>query len=129
MYALRIDGKRDTKKVKSIKSNMVSKSITFDDYTQYFFDKIKMTRKPSCIISKLHEMYTISETKITHSPYDNKWYIVPDSTNTLLWGHYIVTPVSDHSRAKRYYMIPAAECEEEDRQVARGNGCLEFLSC
>jgi len=29
MYALRVDGKKDTKKVKGIKSNVVAKSITF----------------------------------------------------------------------------------------------------
>jgi len=31
MYALRVDGKKDTKKVKDVKSNVVVKSITFDD--------------------------------------------------------------------------------------------------
>jgi len=31
MYALCIDGKKDTKKVKGVKSNVVAKSITFDD--------------------------------------------------------------------------------------------------
>jgi len=34
MYALRIDGKKDTKKVKGVIKNIVVKSITFDDYTQ-----------------------------------------------------------------------------------------------
>jgi len=32
MYALRVDGKKDMKKVKGVKSNIVAKSITFDDY-------------------------------------------------------------------------------------------------
>jgi len=31
MYALRVDGKKDTKKVKGVKSNVVVKSITFND--------------------------------------------------------------------------------------------------
>jgi len=74
MYALRIDGKKDTKKVKGVKSNVVAKSITFDDYMR-------------CIRSKLHKVYTISETKIALSPYDDKRYI-PDFTDMLLWGHY-----------------------------------------
>jgi len=31
MYALRVDGKKDTKKVKGVKSNFVARTITFDD--------------------------------------------------------------------------------------------------
>jgi len=72
MYALRVDGKKDTKKVKSVKSNVIVKSITFDDYTRCLFDETELTRKQSCIRSKLHEVYTISETKIARSPYDDK---------------------------------------------------------
>ncbi|XP_039312526.1 uncharacterized protein LOC120359374 [Solenopsis invicta] len=88
MYALRVDGKNDTKKVKGIKSNVVAKSITFDDYTRCLHDEIEMTRQQSSIRSKLHEVYTISETKIALSPYDDKRYIMSDSIDTLPWGHY-----------------------------------------
>jgi len=88
MYALRIDGKKDTKKVKGVKSNVVAKSITFDDYTQCLFDETEMKRKQSCIRSKLHEVYTIFETNIVLSPYDDKRYILPNSINTLPWEHY-----------------------------------------
>jgi len=84
MYALRVDSKKDTKKVKGVKSNVVAKTITFD--TRCLFDEIEMTRKKSCIRSKLYEVYTICETKIAF--YNDKRYIVPDSINTLPWGHY-----------------------------------------
>ena len=33
MYAVRMDGKKDTKKVKDIKNNVVARTITFDDNT------------------------------------------------------------------------------------------------
>ena len=88
MYALRVDGKKDTKKAKGVKGNVVARTITFDDYTRCLNDEIEMTRKQTCIRSKLHEVYTIRETKIALSPYDDKRYIVPDSTDTLPWGHY-----------------------------------------
>jgi len=42
MYALRVGGKKDTKKVKDVKSNVVARTITFDDYTQVQ-DKIEQT--------------------------------------------------------------------------------------
>ncbi|XP_018393244.1 PREDICTED: uncharacterized protein LOC108772246 [Cyphomyrmex costatus] len=88
MYALRVQGKKDTKKAKGVKSNVVARSITFDDYTKCLNDVIEMMRRQSCIRSKLHEVYTISETKIALSPHDDKRYIVSGSTNTLPWGHY-----------------------------------------
>jgi len=97
MYILRINGKKDTKKVKNVNSNVVAKLIMFNDYTRCLFDEIEMTCKQSRIRSKLHE-YTIFETKIALSPYDDKKYIVPHSTypfyshcitfDTLPWGHY-----------------------------------------
>jgi len=90
MYALRVDGKKDTKKMKGVKSSSVAQTITFDDYTRCLNDEIEMTRRQSYIRSKLHEVYTVSETKIALSPYDDKRYIVSDSTDTLPWRHYRV---------------------------------------
>ena len=86
MYAVRVDGKKGTKKVKDVKSNVVAQTITFD-YTRCLNEEIEMTRRQSCIRSKLHEIYTISESKIALSPYDKR-YVVSDSTKTLPWGHW-----------------------------------------
>ncbi|KYN04790.1 hypothetical protein ALC62_04328 [Cyphomyrmex costatus] len=88
MYALRVDGKRDTKKAKGVKDSVVARTISFEDYTQCLKEDIEMTRRQACIRSKLHRVYTVSEKKIALSPYDDKRYVVPDSTNTLPWGHY-----------------------------------------
>jgi len=74
MYALRVDGKKDTKKAKGIKNSVVTRTITFDDYTRCLNEEIEMTRRQSCIRSKLHEVYTVSETKIALSPYDDISY-------------------------------------------------------
>ncbi|XP_071628361.1 uncharacterized protein [Temnothorax longispinosus] len=92
MYALKVDGKKDTKKAKGVKSNVVARTITFDDYTRCLKDEIEMTRQQFCIRSKLHEVHTIRETKIALSPYDDKRYIIPDSIDTLPWGHYQIPP-------------------------------------
>jgi len=43
MYALRVDDKKNTKKVKGVKSNVVAQTITFDDYTRCLQDEIEMT--------------------------------------------------------------------------------------
>ena len=88
MYALRVDGKKDTKTAKGVKTIVIARTITFDDYAQCLHREIEMVRRQSCIRSKLHKVYTISESKIALSPYDDTRHIVPDSTYTLPWGHY-----------------------------------------
>jgi len=49
MYAVRMDGKKDTKKVKGVKNNIKERTITFDDYT-HLNEEIEMTRRQSCTI-------------------------------------------------------------------------------
>ncbi|RLU21149.1 hypothetical protein DMN91_005522 [Ooceraea biroi] len=90
MYALKVEGKKDTKKAKGVKTNVVARTIAFDDYMQCLKDHIEMTRDQSRITSKLHNVYTVRERKIALSPHDDKRYIVPKSTDTLPWGHYRV---------------------------------------
>ncbi|XP_019700896.2 uncharacterized protein LOC109504655 [Harpegnathos saltator] len=88
MYALKVDSKNDTKKAKGVKTNVVARTITFDDYMQCLRDEVEKQRHQSCIRSEMHKVYTVSELKTALSPYDDKRYIVPDSTDTLPWGHY-----------------------------------------
>ena len=88
MYALRVIGKSDTKRIKGIKKKVVAKTITFDDYVRCLNDATVQSRRQSCIRSTLHEVYTVSELKLALSPYNNKRYVVPESVATLPWGHY-----------------------------------------
>ncbi|XP_070160604.1 uncharacterized protein [Polyergus mexicanus] len=88
MYALRVDGRSDTKRIKGVKSGVVARTITFDDYARCLRRGIEMKREQFCIRSELHEMYTVSELKIALSPHDNKRYAISGTTDTLPWGHY-----------------------------------------
>ncbi|XP_029676950.1 uncharacterized protein LOC115243836 [Formica exsecta] len=63
MYALRV-GRGDTKRIKGVKSGVVARTITFDDYTRCLRREIEMTREQFCVRSKLHEVYTVSESKV-----------------------------------------------------------------
>jgi len=45
MYALRVEGKKNMKKTKSIESNVVARSITFEDYEQCLNDTVEMTHR------------------------------------------------------------------------------------
>jgi len=67
MYALRVDVKKIQRRQK-VKNNVVTRSITFNDYTRCLQDENERTRTQSCIRSKLHEVYIMSETKIAPSP-------------------------------------------------------------
>ncbi|XP_011348064.2 uncharacterized protein LOC105285518 [Ooceraea biroi] len=88
MYALKVDSKKDTKKAKGVKSNVVTRTITFDNYMQCLREKIEMTRDQSRITSQLHNVYTVRETKFALSSYNDKRYVIPDTIDTLPWGHF-----------------------------------------
>ena len=45
MYAVRVDGKKDTKKVKCTTNNVVARTITFDDYTRCLNEEIEIIRR------------------------------------------------------------------------------------
>jgi len=51
MYALRVIGKDDAKKIKGIKRNVVERAITFEDYTRCLRDEIEQSRNQSCLRS------------------------------------------------------------------------------
>ncbi|XP_014478545.1 PREDICTED: uncharacterized protein LOC106746453 [Dinoponera quadriceps] len=68
MYALKVDGKNNTKKAKGVKSSVIARTITFNDYTQCLRVEFKKSRQQSYIRSKLHKVFTVSETKIALSP-------------------------------------------------------------
>ncbi|XP_011268311.3 uncharacterized protein LOC112638216 [Camponotus floridanus] len=72
MYALRVEGRGDTKKSKGVKSSVVARTLTFDDYARCLRRDIEMTREQSCLRSKLHEVYIMRESKVALSPYDDK---------------------------------------------------------
>jgi len=93
MYALRVIGKDDAKRIKGIKRNVVERAITFEDYTRCLKDEIEQSRNQSCLRSISHEVFTITESKLALSPYDDKRYIISDSFDILPWGHYIVNEI------------------------------------
>ena len=53
MYAVRVDGRKDTKKAKGVKTNVVARTITFDDYTRCLNEEIEMTRRQSYMVCSI----------------------------------------------------------------------------
>ncbi|XP_051159162.1 uncharacterized protein LOC127280298 [Leptopilina boulardi] len=95
MYSVRVEDQDFIKKAKGVKSAVVKKTITFDDYT-YCLRNVKMqSRTQYCIRSKLHNVQTLKQTKIALSPYDDKRFLLSNSTDTLAWGHCKITQIND----------------------------------
>ena len=49
------------------------------------------------IRSRLHNVETVKQSKIALSPYDDKRYLLKDSTDTLAWGHYRIRGVDKNN--------------------------------
>lgn len=90
MYATRVVGRNDTKRVKGVKRSVVERTITFDDFERCLRDATEQSRSQCCVRSRLHEVYTVSEAKLALNPHDDKRNVVADSFDTLPWGHYRV---------------------------------------
>lgn len=88
MYSVMVKEVEKIKKAKGVKKSVLKKSITFQDYVDCLEQDCTVVRNQNSIRSKMHQVYTISQTKIALSPYDNKRYILDGNINTLPWGHY-----------------------------------------
>ena len=86
MYSYKVDGESVTKKIKGL-SRSVIRRITFDDFTNCLFNKETLTKQQHLIRSKKHELFTIKQSKVALSPYDDKRIINYINTDTKPWGY------------------------------------------
>ena len=89
LYAFKMDEGMEAKKGKGVKKPVVNKSISFDDYGNYLFNKEPQMRKMNVIRSYKHQMYTKTVNKVALSHEDDKRIILEDGINTLAHGHYL----------------------------------------
>ena len=87
MYCTKIEGQKPIKKIKGVKSNVVQTKIEYEDYYNSLFHQEITMREQPVIRSRMHKIYTELENKIVLSPHDDKRYLIPNSTDTLPWGH------------------------------------------
>ena len=112
MYCTKIEGRKLIKKVKGVKSNVVKNKIEYDDYHNCLFNQETVVRKQIVIRSRLHVLHTEQESKIALSSHDDKRYLIPNSNDTLPWGHYSIPPQSP---------IALNESEEPSRKKIKLN--------
>ena len=80
--------KKNTKKCKGVKRNVVAKSITHDDYKNYLMTKNEQLRKMNVIRFHLHDIYTEQINEVALSADDDKRIILEGGVSNLAYGHY-----------------------------------------
>ena len=89
MYAYKIfENKKETKKAKGIKKNVVQKEICFEDFRKCLLTREPIYKKQNMFRTKKHDIYTVEQNKEALSFYDDKRFILKDVINSLAWGHY-----------------------------------------
>ena len=61
MYSIRINGQDSVKKVKGVKTGVVDKTTTFDDYVDCLLNSSTQHRQQFVIQSKAHVVRTIKQ--------------------------------------------------------------------
>ncbi|XP_050500866.1 uncharacterized protein LOC126880841 [Diabrotica virgifera virgifera] len=79
-----------TKKAKGVKMSVVQNKITFDDYVKCLDSYQSMSIQQKLIRSINHVVYSMVQDKIGLNSNDDKRCKVPDTCNTLAWGHYSI---------------------------------------
>ena len=94
LYSFKMDNEEETKKCKGIKTGVIEKSITHEDYKTCLFERKEQRRQMNVLRSYNHTIYTETINKVALSPFDDKRYILEDNINTLAWGHHKI-PVDE----------------------------------
>lgn len=88
MYSIKVGGVEKVKKAKGVKKSVLKREIKFQDYVDCLMNKCSITKNQRTFRSKLHNMFTITQSKVALSPFDDKRYILENNIDTLPWGHY-----------------------------------------
>ena len=70
-------GSKEHKKCKGVKKNVVKKTLTFEDYKNYLFNKTNILRSQLLFRSYKHDVHTIEANKLALSSDDDKRIIQP----------------------------------------------------
>lgn len=88
MYSIRVDRIDKVKKAKGIKKYVLKTKISFEDYLTCIKENCITTHNQNMILSKLHKVFTVRQSKVVLNPFDDKRFISDNNIDTLPWGHY-----------------------------------------
>lgn len=87
MYCVQTGDIDKMKKAKGVKKYVLKREIQFDDYLNCLKNNSEIVKDQNSFRTKLHDVYTIRQTKIALSPFDDKRHILPCNIDTLAHGH------------------------------------------
>ncbi len=89
MYCIQTTDMKDKKRAKGIKKAVIEKSFNFNDYVKVYKGECEpMYAQQTTLQSKLHQVYTLRQTKKALALFDNKRMWTDDNTS-LPYGHYL----------------------------------------
>ena len=78
------------KTAKGIKKSVVKNELSHDDYRRCLLNRELKKANMTQIRSYNHKVYSVAQSKIGLSPYDDKRYILDNGISTLAYGHYSI---------------------------------------
>nr|XP_018911634.1 PREDICTED: uncharacterized protein LOC109040241 isoform X2 [Bemisia tabaci] len=104
------------RKLKGIKSHVIRKQITHQDYIDCLFRNKRFQHQQSTILSKKQILYSAVTTKTSLDSYDGKVYLWPDNVHTF--PHYHVDVLKHQNFMK--LLIPEIQAEASRRRIRHG---------
>ena len=83
LYSYKVEDKKELKKCKGIKKNVIKKKLDFDDYVKCLFTGEKEMRKMKIIKSEKHDIFSKEVNKVALSNQDDKRKVFKDNIHTL----------------------------------------------
>lgn len=87
MYCLQVNYKDFIKRAKGVKSNVIKTTINSSHFDDCLINSILVYRNQCMIRPRFHKLYTDQSNKLALNPFDDKRYLLKNSTDTLPWGH------------------------------------------
>ena len=87
MYALKLHTGIEKKVAKGVKKGVINKTLNFEQYKASLFNTEQYSNSFRAIQSSAHQVYTVHQSKISLSPFDDKRYLL-DSIHSLPYCHY-----------------------------------------
>ena len=83
LYTFKVEDKGETRKAKGVKTNVIKKSLSFEDYKNCLFSEDKVMKEMNIIRSQNHDIYSMTVNKVALSANDDKRLICENKINTL----------------------------------------------
>lgn len=88
MYAIKVENREKTKKIKGVKKSVVQREISFEDFINCLDHNVNKVVEQNLIRSHQHNVQSITQSKLALSGLDDKRCVRQNTYETLSWGHY-----------------------------------------